>query len=161
MTTKHLPPLYSVREFAAVVGRSDDTVREWIHQGRLPASQYVDGRYVIHKKATVLRTNTPNDLAGLPPEFVADEYLRMDYSREPEPYRPIGGISEDTHKKVYAPGFERIAGHMSYRELRRKCRIGSQTIEKLRNLQPVQPGVLWRLAQGLEVDVHEFLKKGD
>ena len=57
-------PLIRVRDAADLLGVSDDTVRRWIDDGTLPASQDESGRKVIPGKALAEFANTH---AGAPP----------------------------------------------------------------------------------------------
>jgi molybdopterin-binding protein len=63
-------PLIRIREAAELLGVSDDTVRRWIDQGSLPATQDQAGRKVIAGDvlAEFARTNstpTPQDPTGV------------------------------------------------------------------------------------------------
>lgn len=59
---------YRVAEAAAVLGVSDDTVRRWIEQGRLPATSGPGGRTVVPggDLAALARTLAETDPDGTP-----------------------------------------------------------------------------------------------
>lgn len=152
--------MYSVRQFAALIGRSRRAVLRYIHAGRIPASQYVDGVYVIDREATVLRRDLPDDpvIRGLAPEFISEEFVREPH-RVPPPTVYKGNIKPNRpYNLVDTPGFHRLTEGMTKADIVCATGIDARTVDRLREHRPVKPSVVWKLARGLEVDVHELLK---
>ncbi len=158
---KKLPPLLSLRQFAAYTGRTPATIRTARKAGRFrPAPALVDGRWIFWKYTKFTRKHLGDDilLRGLPDELIAnDDGIRHEDAipeRDIDPPETLGRT-----KKVVAWGFNRIVGDMPRDDVVALCGVGTPTVKKLRDQKPVRPDVIVRLARGLEVEVSDLLRK--
>lgn len=100
-------PQLRVSESASLLGVSDDTVRRWIDQGRLPAQRSdtgrlsIDGRDLAHlaqdlagEEAVGLRSSARNQLRGIVTRVVQDTVMAQ-VEMQAGPFRVVSLMSSE------------------------------------------------------------------
>lgn len=148
-----------MRQVADILGKPKSAVYEALRKNRIVGAHWVDKWWVIQEDFRIIHHGIDDALVkNLPPELIADEPPK-NFNVKLKEYKSKGNLTEKFHRKVSMPGFTRCTEGMSGRDLYRLTGVHPATQAKLRRGERVKADVALRLANGLDIDVEELLKK--